>query len=202
MENKPEQQEAHKNPEETTEEEVQTEPEVVVEDTKTEEKEDTLSTEDLAELHKKADASSQNFERAKKAEARVKELELLDNDSSSEFEDEDVNQLKKDFSEIKAELGQSKLVKKYPQLEETWGDFEKYQQEPENAGMKLETAAKAFLVDKDLLGTRRKGLEKTTGGSKVPQSTGMSLEDIENIRKNDGPKYREMLKKGQIKFKE
>jgi hypothetical protein len=185
-----------------TEETTEVETEVVVEETKTEEKEDTLSTEDLEELKKKADVSSQNFERAKKAEARVKELELLDNDSSSEFEDEDVNKLKNDVTALQSELGQSKLIKKYPQLEETWGDFEKYQQEPENAGMKLETAAKAFLVDKDLLGTRRKGLEKTTGGSKVPQSTGMSLEDIENIRKNDGPKYREMLKKGQIKFKE
>ena len=183
-----------------TEETAEVETEVVVEETKTEE--DTVSPEDLEELKKKADVSSQNFERAKKAEARVKELELSDtNDSSSEFEDEDVNQLKKDFSEIKAELGQSKLVKKYPQLEETWGDFEKYHQDPENAGMKLETAAKAFLVDKDLLGTRRKGLEKATGGNKAPQTTGMSLEDIENVRKNDGPKYREMLKKGQIKFK-
>ena len=182
-----------------TEETAEVETEVVVEETKTEE--DTVSPEDLEELKKKADVSSQNFERAKKAEARVKELELLDNDSSSEFEDEDVNKLKNDVTALQSELGQSKLTKKYPQLEETWEDFEKYHQDPENAGMKLETAAKAFLVDKDLLGTRRKGLEKATGGNKAPQTTGMSLEDIENVRKNDGPKYREMLKKGQIKFK-
>lgn len=182
-----------------TEETAEVETEVVVEETKTEE--DTVSPEDLEELKKKADVSSQNFERAKKAEARVKELELLDNDSSSEFEDEDVSKLKNDVTALQSELGQSKLTKKYPQLEETWEDFEKYHQDPENAGMKLETAAKAFLVDKDLLGTRRKGLEKATGGNKAPQTTGMSLEDIENVRKNDGPKYREMLKKGQIKFK-
>jgi len=183
-----------------TEETAEVETEVVVEETKTEE--DTVSPEDLEELKKKADVSSQNFERAKKAEARVKELELSDtNDSSSEFEDEDVSKLKNDVTALQSELGQSKLTKKYPQLEETWEDFEKYHQDPENAGMKLETAAKAFLVDKDLLGTRRKGLEKATGGNKAPQTTGMSLEDIENVRKNDGPKYREMLKKGQIKFK-
>ena len=183
-----------------TEETAEVETEVVVEETKTEE--DTVSPEDLEELKKKADVSSQNFERAKKAEARVKELELSDtNDSSSEFEDEDVSKLKNDVTALQSELGQSKLTKKYPQLEETWEDFEKYHQDPENAGMKLETATKAFLVDKDLLGTRRKGLEKATGGNKAPQTTGMSLEDIENVRKNDGPKYREMLKKGQIKFK-
>ena len=93
------------------------------------------------------------------------------------------------------------MVKKYPQLEESWDDFDKYREDPENKGMKLETAAKAFLVDKGLLETKRKGLEKVTGGNKAPQTSGMSVEDIENLRKTDGKKYREMVKKGQIKFK-
>ena len=122
-------------------------------------------------------------------------------DDSSENEDEEVSGLKTRLSDVESELGQSKLVKKYPQLEESWDDFDKYREDPENKGMKLETAAKAFLVDKGLLETKRKGLEKVTGGNKAPQTSGMSVEDIENLRKTDGKKYREMVKKGQIKFK-
>lgn len=157
---------------------------------------------ELEELKKNAEVSSQNFERAKKAESRVKELELTDNEIPSDYEGEDVSQLREEMSAIKAELGQAKMVSKYPQLKDTWDDFEKYYADDENKGMKLETAVKSFLVDKELLGDdKRKGLEKSTGGNKTPQSPGMSVEDVENLRKNDGKKYRDMLKKDQLKFK-
>jgi|26BtaG_2_1085354.scaffolds.fasta_scaffold18173_2 hypothetical protein len=200
-----EQQEAQKNPdEESTEEKsevvVENKEEIVVEETP---EKVEISKAELDELKKNADVSSQNFERAKKAETENKTLreELQGNESSSENEDEEVSGLKTRLSDVESELGQSKLVKKYPQLEESWDDFDKYREDPENKGMKLETAAKAFLVDKGLLETKRKGLEKVTGGNKAPQTSGMSVEDIENLRKTDGKKYREMVKKGQIKFK-
>jgi len=200
-----EQQEAQKNPdEESTEEKsevvVENKEEIVVEETP---EKVEISKAELDELKKNADVSSQNFERAKKAETENKTLreELQGNESSSENEDEEVSGLKTRLSDVESELGQSKLVKKYPQLEESWDDFDKYREYPENKGMKLETAAKAFLVDKGLLETKRKGLEKVTGGNKAPQTSGMSVEDIENLRKTDGKKYREMVKKGQIKFK-
>jgi len=200
-----EQQEAQKNPdEESTEEKsevvVENKEEIVVEETP---EKVEISKAELDELKKNADVSSQNFERAKKAETENKTLreELQGNESSSENEDEEVSGLKTRLSDVESELGQSKLVKKYPQLEESWDDFDKYREDPENKGMKLETAAKAFLVDKGLLETKRKGLEKVTGGNKAPQTSGMSVEDVENLRKTDGKKYREMVKKGQIKFK-
>jgi len=195
-----------KNIEETTPQNpvVEETPEVIVDEVIVEDKkEEVLTPEQITELLKKADVSSQNFERAKKAEDKVKDLEsqLEDNETLSDYDGEDVGQLKEKISAVEAELMQAKLVKKYPQLEDTWDDFTKYHEEDENQGMKLETAAKAFLVDKDLLGAKRKGLEKPSGGNKTPQPSGMSIEDIETIRKNDGPKYRDMLKKGQIKFK-
>ena len=162
-----------------------------------------ISQTELDELKKNAEASSQNFERAKKAEDKLKALDSLpdDNQIPSDYDDEEVGQLKDKMSVIEAELGQSKLIKKHPELEEVWDDFESYHAEDDNKGMKLETAAKSFLIDKGLLETKRKGLEKVTGGNKAPQTSGMTLEQVEDIRKNDGKKYRDMLKKGQIKFK-
>jgi hypothetical protein len=53
--------------------EVQETPEVAVETTETPEEVETLSPEEIADLKKKAEASSKNFERLKKAEAELKE---------------------------------------------------------------------------------------------------------------------------------
>lgn len=63
MENKPEEQEPHQNPD--------GEPEPQ----DGEENEEGLTPEEVADLRKKADVSSQNFERAKKAEEKAKQLE-------------------------------------------------------------------------------------------------------------------------------
>lgn len=201
MDKKIEEQDPQKKPEVETEEKSEVEEnkgEVIVEETpgKVE-----IPQSELDELKKKAEVSSQNFERAKKAEDKVKTLESLENNEvSSDYDDEKVEQLQSELSEIKDKLSKKDLLSLYPQLEELWDDFETYRGDEENTGMKLEIAAKAFLIEKGLLGAKRKGLEKATGGKKIP-SSGMSIEDIENIRKNDGKKYREMLKKGLIKYK-
>lgn len=168
--------------------------------------EETLTAEQIADLTHKATVSSQNFERAKKAENEVKELraqleELASiNEVPSDDPDEDARKLKAEISDIKGKLAKSEILEAHPELKELWNDFESFRNEPENKGLQLKTAAKAFLIEKGILEPKRKGLEKPTGGQRTPLSSGMSSEELKKLRETDFKKYREMLKKGQIKL--
>ena len=157
-----------------------------------------ISPEEYDDLKHKAEVSSQNFERAKKAENRVTELESLNNEVPSDPEEEFVR--KSEFDEVKQKLNKAEVVESHPQLKELWPDFETFRADPENKGMNMKTAAKAFLVEKGILEPQRKGLEKPTGGPRAPIQTGMTSEDVKNLRETNFKKYEEMLKKGQIKF--
>lgn len=88
---------------------------------------------------------------------------------------------------------------KFPQIKDKQAEFEQFRSE--NPGMKLETQAKAFLVENDLFEPTivRKGLEKSSGGGRVPVKEGMTQEEITKIRLENPRKFREMLKSGQIK---
>ena len=107
--------------------------------------------------------------------------------------------LQQQLSSLQSESAKKDLIIAHPVLKEKWSDFESFRALPENKGMNLRTAAKAFLAENGLL-DRRPGLEKPTGGPRVPIQQGMSAEDVENLRKNDFRKYQEMLLKGQIKI--
>lgn len=92
------------------------------------------------------------------------------------------------------------IFTQYPVLKDKTPEFEQFCEE--NPGMKLETAAKAFLVEKDLFvpAQPRKGLEKATGGGRTPPSTGMTIQEVDELRTTNYRKYSEMVRKGQIKF--
>lgn len=185
-------QEVHETPENEVEDKDE---KVVIND------DETLSPEEIADLKKKADASSQNFERLKKIEEENKRLREQLQDNPSDDDDEEVEQLRTRLSEIEGKLNQRDVLDKYPVLSDVWSDFEEYTQAEENQGMRLETAAKAFIAEKELDTPKRKGLEKSSGGEKPHRAPGMTSEQLEKIRKEDGKKYREMLKKGQVVFK-
>lgn len=157
----------------------------------------TLSKKEFEDISHRADVSSQNFERLKKAEEELEALRsnLVTNDVPSE---DDVGKLKAEIADIKARQAKSDVLETHPQLKEVWSEFEKFRSDPDNNGMNLKTAAKAFLVEKGLLEPQRKGLEKPTGGTRVPISSGMSNEDIKNLRETNYRKYIDMLKKGQL----
>ena len=157
-----------------------------------------ISPEEYDDLKHKAEVSSQNFERAKKAENRVTELENLNIEVPSDPEEEFVR--KSEFDEVKHKLNKAEVIEFHPQLKELWSDFETFRSDPDNKGMNMKTAAKAFLVDKGLLEPQRQGLEKPTGGPRTPVSTGMTSEDVKHLRETNFKKYEEMLMKGQIKF--
>jgi len=199
MDTKIEPKEAQQTPEETT-------PDVVVieetpkEEPKVEESNEvTISKSELEDLTKKADVSSQNFERAKKAEVKLKEFDSLEDNTILSEEDEDTADLKDRLSSMEVKLAESDVQKANPVLMDCWDEFKTYQADPENEGMPLKTAAKAFIAEKGLNTPARKGLEKVTGGASAPQPSGMSNEDIMKLRTTNWKKYRSMLKKGQIK---
>ncbi len=102
-----------------------------------------------------------------------------------------------ELSEFKKEKVKQEVITSYPVLREKWEEFEEFR--TENKGMNMKTAAKAFLVENGILETPRKGLEKTTGGSKVPTASGMTTEEVKQLRTTNFRRYQELIKNGQIK---
>lgn len=126
---------------------------------------------------------------------QIKSFNLSDSDR--EDVDARISTLTAEISAVKEESQKKDIVTKFPVLQEKWEDFESYR--AQNEGMSLETAAKAFLVDNGLYGSRRPGLEKPTGGDRVASpSKGITAEDAADLRKNNPRKYRELLRKGQL----
>lgn len=93
----------------------------------------------------------------------------------------------------------SSLENKFAPLKDKRAEFEQYRLD--NPGMRLETMAKAFLIDNDLLEVphTRKGLETTTGGGRQPVSTDLSVEEIRKIRETNSRQYIKLVKEGKIK---
>lgn len=103
------------------------------------------------------------------------------------------------IANLTSDLAKKDILIAHPVLTDQWTDFEKFRSDPENAGMPLKVAAKAFLAEKGLLDPVRKGLEKPTGGPRTPISTEMSADEIKTLRETNFKKYQELLEKGLIK---
>lgn len=171
-----------------------------------------LTAEEIADLQRAADVSSQNFERAKKAEKEKKELQdrLAQMEAlQTEYVDPDdavmqkLHELDSKLSSIELDKKLSTLETTYPVLKDKQSEFEAFREDPENAGMKLETAAKAFLVENDLVegAPKRKGLEKAGGGQRVPPSNGKhSAEDVKRLRETNYKEYMKLIKSGTLQL--
>lgn len=162
-----------------------------------------ISKAELEDLQYRAGASSQNFERLKKANEEIQDLTqritaLEAEPDPSGKNDEELGKLKTKVAELSASQVKSEVLEKYPQLKEVWSDFEKFHAEDDNKGMALRTAAKAFLTEKGLLDPQRKPLERPTGGDRTPPSPGMSAEDAKNLRETNYKEYRRLVKIGAI----
>jgi len=165
----------------------------------------TIPKQEFDDLQHRAGVSSQNFERLKKAQEDIADLEskiaeLQARPDPSGDNSEALGKLAADLAELKAKQVKSEVLETYPQLKEVMGDFESFVADENNKGMSLKTAAKAFLTEKGLLDPTRKGLERPTGGDRAPAPTGtMTAEDAKKLRETDYKKYRELVKKGIIK---
>lgn len=133
-------------------------------------------------------------------------IALLETSNSPDVFSDEGKALKKRIEEqdeklktILQENAKKDVIISHPIIGEKWDDFEKFRSDPENKGMNLKTAAKAFLVENGMLDPQRKGLEKPTGGPRTPTTQGMSAEDIKTLRETNFRRYQDMLEKGLIK---
>lgn len=145
-------------------------------------------------------------------EKKLLEQKLVEKENSSTFSDEEIysdegkilkgqiSNLKSELSEVKTELTKERLISTNPIFKEKWEEFEEFRSNPENKGMNMRTAAKAFLVENGLLEPTRKGLEKPTGGQRTPISSGMTADEVKTLRQTNYTKYKEMIQKGLIKI--
>lgn len=85
-----------------------------------------------------------------------------------------------------------------PILKDKWQEFQDYCQLPENQGMKMSVAVKSFMTETGLLEPKRPGLERPTGGPRVPPKQGMTWEEFDKLRDTNFKLYQEMLSKGQV----
>ncbi len=149
-------------------------------------------------------------EERNKRKVLEEELETL---KSSNLSDEEVvsdegkilgdkiKNLEASLNEIRTDSAKKDVLIAHPILKEKWDEFEEFRSDPENKGMNLRTAAKAYLVENGLIDVPRKGLERPTGGSKVPPASGtMTAQEAENLMKNDFKKYQDLIRKGQLKI--
>lgn len=111
--------------------------------------------------------------------------------------DNKISSLEVKLAQLEEEKQIDKICLKYPLLREMIDDFKEYRQS-EHPKAKIESVAKLFLVEKELYEPERKGLEKTTGGSRSPIPVGMTSEDVETLRKTDYKKYKKLLMEGKL----
>lgn len=111
-----------------------------------------------------------------------------------------ISTLESELSALKTESTRKDVLLTYPVLKDKWTEFETFRLLPENKGMNMRTAAKAFLVENGLTDPVRIGLEQPTGGSRTPPTSDMTTEDIKRLRENDPAQYRKLLQEGKIKF--
>lgn len=144
---------------------------------------------------------------------RVLEQEIENLKATSSIQNEDIfsdegKLLKKQLDTTNArlasvteELEKKEVIVNNPILKEAWEEFELYRTLPENKGLSLKTAAKAFMVENGLLEAKRTGLEPArNGGQRAKQSSEMTADDIANLRKTNWKAYQEGLRKGTLKF--
>ena len=179
-------------------------------DTQTEIQEDALTPEEIADLKAKASISSQNFERAKRAEADKKALEekvaLLESQvSGNDFGvDQQVAQqiasLTAKLNAIEEQKQLDSVFATYPALADKKVEFDTFRQDYPN--VPLASVAKVFLTDNDMLeAPRRKGLEKAGGGRRVAPSNGkMTAEEAKALRTGNQKVYLQMLREGKIQL--
>ena len=125
-----------------------------------------------------------------------------------DVESDEGRQLKKLIAETNTRIAQLEREKQFdrvlaenPLIKENKAEFETFLDDDENKRLSLSRAAKLFLTEKGLVGdSPRKGLEKATGGDRVPQTGKMTLEEVKELRETNYRKYSDMVKAGQIQF--
>lgn len=93
------------------------------------------------------------------------------------------------------------LQTQHPALKDKSAEFETFRNDPNNAGMSMNTAARAFLIENNLVEqpAPRRGVERPAGGARTPAPVGMTADEIDNLRMTNYRKYSDMIRNGEIK---
>ncbi len=144
-------------------------------------------------------------EKRKEAEAEIKRLQDLM--ASGDTSTEEGKVLKAQIDELKGTVTSltraNELVKletKFPALKDKGAEFQAYLDDPQNKGMSLDTAAKAFCHENGLIETppTRKGMEVPGGGGRQSTPQGMTFADVAKLRVENPRKYAQMLREGKL----
>ncbi len=141
----------------------------------------------------------------KEADQRAKEAEEQLSATNQDVFSDEGKTLKKQISGLEERLNTLQeekeldgLKAQYPALKEKWAEFDKFRADyPRH---KLDNVAKIFLVENGMTEEvpTRKGLERPVAGPKTPQSTGMTSEDVADLRKTNYKKYLELITSGKL----
>jgi hypothetical protein len=166
---------------------------------------EALTPAEIAELRRKADVSSQNYERAKKAEADKKRLEQelaeAQLGSDSFVTDEDTARTLRDLTEKMNRLEERAQLEtvyaQYPQVKDKASEFNEFRAEYQ--GVSMDKVAKLFISEHDLSeGTKRKGLERAGGGTRKVPVQGLATDDLTRLRTTNFKEYVKLIKSGKL----
>lgn len=137
---------------------------------------------------------------------REKEIESLKQavpPSNDVFSDEGLA-LKREIDALKAEVEARKqgeelgrVFTQFPAIQESSEEFEMFRKEYQN--VPVEKVAKLFMSEKGLIPQERKGLEKTSGGTRQPATSQISVEDVARLRQTNFSKYVQLVAEGKIR---
>jgi hypothetical protein len=166
---------------------------------------EALTPAEIAELKRKADVSSQNYERAKKAEADKKrleaELEEARLGSDSFVTDDDTSRTLRDLTEKMNRLEEraqlDTVYTQYPQLKDKASEFNEFRAEYQ--GVSMDKVAKLFMSEHELGETpKRKGLERAGGGTRKVPVQGLATDDLTRLRTTNHREYVKLIKSGKL----
>lgn len=133
-------------------------------------------------------------------EAAQQALLGLGGEASPDGSSDEGRVLQSQIDVLNEKLVLKETVEKFPVLKGNEADFLEFRKT--YPGVAFENIAKLYISEKGLDDGKktRKGLEPVSGGSRAPVQAALSVEDIEDLRKNDYRRYQKLLREGKIKI--
>lgn len=128
------------------------------------------------------------------------ELQTLQNQPTEAFSDEG-KMLQGQIVSLKEEIALKDAREQYPALKDKASEFEQFRKD--YPGVDMGKVAKLFLAENDMLEVSipRKGLERSSGGVRVPTPQGWTPEAIDELRVNNFRAYKAKLQSGEFNRK-
>src|SRR3990167_4525852 len=129
---------------------------------------------------------------------REQELSEIKSSLAPEEEDPKFSALSKQVKELQEERELDSVIAQNPLLKELRSELQEFRTK-EHPRAKIASVAKVFLAEKGLLEPTRQGLERPTGGDRTPAKTGLTNDEVAELRKTNYRKYMELVKSGALK---